>query len=95
MSSVKCSRYLVYALRLSIPKLDAMDGVALDLTTAKVDGDLEDSSRSSLAKQTSSGVGHRLRVTFDKLEYVVQNQANRSEKLSILKGVSGFCNPGE
>lgn len=75
-----------------------MSAIAVDLPSYKYDGetdvsvDPDDSFASRVPSR--SGVGHRLRVTFDTLEYVVQNQANRREKLAILKGVSGFCCPG-
>ena len=35
------------------------------------------------------------RVTFQDVEYIVRNQANRREKLKILSQVSGYFNPGE
>ncbi len=35
------------------------------------------------------------RVTFQDVDYIVRNQANRKEKLKILCQVSGFFNPGE
>lgn len=35
------------------------------------------------------------RVTFQDVDYIVKNQANRKEKLKILSQVSGFFNPGE
>ena len=69
--------------------------VRIDLPTTKGQDRFADDATHSFEQELQrSGVGNRLRVTFDTLEYVVQNQANRREKLSILKGVSGFCNPG-
>ena len=35
------------------------------------------------------------RVSFQDVDYIVRNQANRKEKLKILSQVSGFFNPGE
>lgn len=35
------------------------------------------------------------RVSFQDVNYIVRNQANRKEKLKILCQVSGFLNPGE
>ena len=37
-----------------------------------------------------TGTRHAQDVT-----YLVQNRAAKREKLAILKGVSGFCQPGE
>ena len=74
--------------------------VAVDLplhSSAKLVEDDENVREPAAVERSSvsrSGVGNRLRVTFSDLEYIVQNQANKSEKLALLKGVSGFCNPG-
>ena len=35
------------------------------------------------------------RVSFQDVDYIVRNQANRRDKLKILSQVSGFFNPGE
>ncbi|KAK9906864.1 hypothetical protein WJX75_009364 [Coccomyxa subellipsoidea] len=36
-----------------------------------------------------------MHVTFQDVYYIVKNQANKREKISILHGVSGYFNPGE
>ena len=41
-------------------------------------------------------IKHRgMRITFQNLTYMVQNRANKSEKLAILKGISGYYLSGE
>ncbi|KAK9804269.1 hypothetical protein WJX72_004137 [[Myrmecia] bisecta] len=38
---------------------------------------------------------HGMRITFQHLIYQVRNRANKTEKISILKDVSGFLNPSQ
>ncbi|KAK9808412.1 hypothetical protein WJX73_002001 [Symbiochloris irregularis] len=53
------------------------------------------SSPGGLSRSSSDTLGHQMRVTFSNIEYLVQNRANKREKLAILKDVSGFLNYGE
>lgn len=53
------------------------------------------SSPGTLSRSSSDTLGHQMRVTFSNIEYLVQNRANKREKLAILKDVSGFLNYGE
>ena len=73
-----------------------MGTVTVDIERVKGREDMAvEASSDSFDGPIRSGVGQRLRVTFHDLEYVVQNQANKKESIAILKGISGFCNPGE
>ena len=69
-----------------------MEAVTVDLPGSE---EAESADESPVERSfRRSGITQSLRVTFSDLEYLVQHQANKSEKLAILKGVSGFCNPG-
>ena len=59
--------------------------------------DPRDADTSARSNQSDSFCFHEsgMRVSFQDVTYLVQNRANRKEKLAILKGVSGFCQPGE
>ena len=56
----------------------------------------EDQDPSAASHHTDNFCFHEsgMRVSFQDVTYLVQNRANRKEKLAILKGVSGFCQPG-
>ena len=48
-----------------------------------------------LRESVDDGPQISMRIIFKDLTYVVRNQANKNEKLALLKGISGFYLPGE
>ena len=65
----------------------------LELSMPKLSTDHDPSGRSGVSDSFcyhDSG----MRVSFQDVTYLVQNRANRKDKLAILKGVSGYCQPG-
>jgi len=67
-----------------------------DATSPSTRSQSGDGSASDLADVWEGELSHSgMRITFRNLEYLVRNRSNRSEKLPILKGVSGFYLPAE
>ena len=46
-------------------------------------------------RRSSNEAQISMRIIFKDLTYLVRNQANKNEKLALLKGISGFYRPGE
>ena len=54
-----------------------------------------DNEVKSIYHQLSQNAMPGTRVTFQDVDYLVRNRANRKQKIKILCQVSGFFNPGE
>lgn len=86
------------ALTIGQPKADEFTAqhVALAIPKAAPETSTESSTVGEAADSWDNELTHRgMRITFRDLRYVVRNRANKSEKLSILKGISGFYLPAE